>query len=73
MNNTIVGLKLKGIAKGERGFRVVGADRNACPYHFGIFPIKADAEALACELNANPTPANPNGYKVKAFTASRTS
>lgn len=66
MNNAINGLKLNGNAKGDRGFRVVTNDGNACPQHFGIFPAKADAAAYCTERNAHPAAAN--GYKVAAFT-----
>jgi hypothetical protein len=54
MNNAIAGLKLNNVTKGERGFRVVSNDANACPTHFGLFPVKADADAHAAELNAHP-------------------
>lgn len=71
MNNAIAGLKLTNLTRGDRGFRVVSNDANACPQHFGIFPVKADAEAYAAECNAYPAAAA--AYKVIPFTVRRAS
>jgi hypothetical protein len=58
MNNDAIALALSKLVYDRPGYRVVGADRNACPYHYGVFASEADAVALleALKADGDPTP-----------------
>lgn len=70
MSNAIPGLSLD--SKLAAGYRVVGADRNACPQHFGVFAFEVDAAAWRDSLNAGAAAAgNPSRYRVKPWKQAR--
>ncbi len=70
MSNAIPGLSLD--PKLTAGFRVVGADRNACPQHFGVFRVETDAAAWRDALNAGAAAAGiPSRYRVKPWKQAR--